>query len=38
MADISDVNLNDIKEISDALEGLECKLLPIMSQRFRFIV
>jgi hypothetical protein len=31
MADISNVNLNDIKEISDALEGLQCKFLRIKS-------
>lgn len=27
MADISDVRLSDIKEISDSLEGLSCKHL-----------
>lgn len=37
MADISNVNLNDIKEISDALESLQCKWLRSMIQTLRFI-
>jgi hypothetical protein len=36
MADISNVNLNDIKEISDALESLQCKLLRIIKLNVSF--